>query len=569
MSDHVANANEYIQKVLSGEIPACDWVKKACQRQIDDLTKDNFQFEFSAEKANRVCNFIELLPHVKGIWAGQLARLELWQKFILTTIFGWVDKSTGLRRFRTVYIEVPRKNGKSFLTSGVALYMLVADGEAGAEIYSAATTREQAKIVFQSAQQMVRKSPAMKEKFGLGVGAHNLHVLKTGSKFESLSAEGSTLDGLNIHFASNDELHAHKTRMVYDVIETATGARAQSLIWNITTAGSNMAGICFELRNYLTKILRNIFKDESYFGVIYTIDSLKKGIDGQPDIPADDWTTEAAWRKANPNYDVSVFPNDIERLAKKAMEISTAQNNFLTKRLNCWVNADTAWMNMVKWQECADKALKLEDFEGKKCFVGVDLASKIDIASLALLFPEDDGCALFVKHYLPEDMVKAENHSKTAHYDGWAKDGFIELTPGNMIDQDYIKDDLIRFLERFDIQEIAFDPWQAAKLSTELGNEGAVMVEIRPTVQNFSDPMKMLEAMVLSGKIRHTGCPVMTWMISNVVAHMDKKDNIYPNKEKPENKIDGVVALLMAMNRGNHFLEAGGSVYQDRGILVI
>jgi len=349
MKDHVKDANKYIEQVLSGAVPACEWVKKACQRQVDDLAQDDFQFEFSQDKANRVCNFVELLPHVKGIWAGQLARLEPWQKFILATVFGWVDKSTGLRRFRTVYIEVPRKNGKSFLTSAVALYMLVADGEAGAEIYSAATTREQAKIVFQSAQQMVRKSPALKAKFGIGVGAHNLHILSSASKFESLSAEGSTLDGLNIHFASNDELHAHKTRMVYDVIETATGARAQSLIWNITTAGSNQAGICFELRSYLTKILNNVFDDDSMFGIIYTIDPPKKGVNGKPDFKGDDWTKPEAWIKANPNYDVSVFPNDIERLARKAMEISSAQNNFLTKRLNCWVNADTACMNMVKW----------------------------------------------------------------------------------------------------------------------------------------------------------------------------------------------------------------------------
>lgn len=555
--DHVKDVNKYIQNVLSGKVPACEWVKKACQRQIDDLEKSDFQFEFKTEKANRVCAFVELLPHVKGIWAGQLVKLEPWQKFILTTVFGWVDRSTGLRRFRTVYIEVPRKNGKSLLTSAVGLYMLVADDEAGAEVYSAATTREQAKIVFQVAQEMVRRSPALKAKFGIGVGAHNLHVLSSGSKFESLSAEGSTLDGLNVHFASNDELHAHKTRMVYDVIETATGARTQSLIWNITTAGSNQSGICFELRTYITKILNNIFVDDSMFGVVYTIDE-----------KTDDWTSPEAWRKANPNYDVSVFPNDIERLCKKAMEMSSAQNNFLTKRLNCWVNADTAWMNMVKWNDCADDSLRLEDFQGRSCFIGIDLASKIDIAAVNIVFPDDDGYTLFGKYYLPEDRVKEGNHSSTAHYDGWSKDGLIELTPGNMIDQDYIKADLIGFLEQFDVLEIAFDPWQSAKLSTELAGQGAELVEIRPTVQNFSDPMKTFEAMVFAGKIKHTGCPVMTWMVSNVVGHMDKKDNIYPNKEKPENKIDGVIATLMAMNRYMDRVEEE-SVYSTRGLITI
>lgn len=560
MTDHVKDANKYIEQVLSGEVPACEWVRLACQRQLDDLAKqgaEGWEYRFDDDKASRVCNFVENLKHAKGKWAGKLIKLERWQKFIITTVFGWVNILSGYRRFNSVYTEVPRKNAKSTLTAAIALYMLVADGEEGAEVYSAATTKDQAKIVFNAGKNMAKKSPDLRSHYGVEVGAHNIHVLETASKFEALSAEGSTLDGLNTHFGSNDELHAHKTRVVYDVIETSTGSRTQSIIWNITTAGTNRAGICYELRTDLIKILQGLFKDESIFGIIYTIDK------------EDDWTKPESWVKANPNWDVSVFPGKIEQLAGKAIRTSTAQNNFKTKHLNVWVNADTAWMNMIDWDKCADESLKLEDFAGKTCFMGLDLASKIDLASLALLFPDGEGYALFVKHYLPEDMVKAGNHATTAHYDGWAKDGLIELTPGNMIDQDYIKADLIQFLERFDVQEIAFDPWQAAKLSTELGNEGAVMVEIRPSVQNFSDPMKMFEALVISGKIRHNGCPVMTWMVSNVVAHMDKKDNIYPNKEKPENKIDGVVAMLMAMNRGNHFLDEGGSVYEERGVLMI
>ena len=556
---HVKDANAYIADVLSDKIDACEWVKKACQRQAHDLEKKDFQFKFNKSKANRVCNFVELLPHVKGIWAGKRVALEPWQKFILTTIFGWVDKKTGYRRYRTVYIEVPRKNGKSFLTSAVAVYMLVADKEIGAEIYSVASTKEQAMIVFRTAQQMVRKSKALREKFGIEIGAHNLHVLSSSSKFESLAAEGSTLDGLNIHFASNDELHAHKNRMVYDVIETSTGARAQSLVWNITTAGFNRSGICFELRTYLNKILNKIFADESLFGIIYTIDEKK-----------DKWTQEKVWKKANPNYNVSVFPNDIARLCKKAKEMSSAQNNFLTKRLNCWVNADTAWMNMIKWHECVDASLSIDDFEGKLCFVGVDLASKIDIAAVSLIFPDDygEGYTLFLKYYLPEECVFDKNYSSAAHYDGWAKEGFIDLTPGNMIDQDYIKEDLIHCLEKFYVKEIAYDPWQAAKLSAELGNAGAELVEIRPTVQNFSNAMKMFEATTNAKKLKHTGCPVMSWMVSNVVAHADKKDNIYPNKEKSENKIDGVIATLMALNRYICHVE-NESIYAERGMLVV
>ena len=391
MGDHVKEANQYIDAVLSGAIPACREVIQACQRQKKDLSRkrtEDFPYVFNRQKAKDVCDFIELLPHVKGVWATQktasgqpdhLIKLEPWQKFILTTVFGWVHKDTGYRRFRTTYLEVPRKNAKSTLSAGVALYCLVADEEPGAEVYSAATTKDQAKIVFKTAWQMAKKSPDLLNHYGLGIGMHNLHVLATGSSFEALSAEGSTLDGLNIHCVIVDELHAHKTRAVYDVLETATGSRTQSLIWNITTAGSNMTGICYEQRQYLISILQGVHEDESYFGIVYTIDLPRKTKPGQKKIVGDDWKLEKTWRKANPNYGVSVFADDIKRLATKAIKVASAQNNFKTKRLNFWVNAETAWLNMVDWQECANYDLKLDDFLGRDCFIGVDLASKIDL----------------------------------------------------------------------------------------------------------------------------------------------------------------------------------------------
>lgn len=531
--DHVEKAFKYIDGVLAGEIPAGKWIKLACQRQLDDLERAELPYMFHVERANHVCKFIELLPHIKGKWAGKPIVLEPWQCFILTTAFGWVDDE-GLRRFRTAYTEVPRKNAKSTISSGVGLYCLAADDEAGAEVYSAATTRDQAKIVFNDAKRMAQKCPGLRDRFGVATSAHSVYVEDSASYFQALSAEGNSLDGLNIHTAVVDELHAHKTRAVFDVIETATGSRTQSMLWLITTAGSNRAGICYEQRTYLTKILDGVVEDDSYFGVIYTTDE------------GDDWAEPETWMKANPNYGVSVFPDDIARLCKKALEMPSAQNNFLTKRLNVWVNADSAWMDMRRWEACGDPELDPADFENERCVVGLDLASKVDIAAKVRVFDRGGEYYVFGDYYLPEDTVAQADNSQ---YQGWSIEGLLTETPGAVIDQDRIKDDLIEDAGRFELGEVGFDPFNATKLSSELIAEGFQMVEIRPTVLNFSEPMKWLEALVLEGKIHHNGCPILTWMVSNVVCHLDAKDNIYPRKERPENKIDGVVALLMAMNR--------------------
>jgi phage terminase large subunit-like protein len=368
---YVDQARKYAEGVIAGEIPACKWTKAACQRQLDDLERaagGEWLYEFSTQRAEHVCRFVELLPHIKGRWAGQAIVLQPWQIFILTTVFGWLVRGTPYRRFRTVYIEVPRKNAKSTLSSAIALYMLTADREPGAEIYSTATTRDQARIVWKDAKAMVLRTPTLRQRFGVKAYAHSLassfrepgadgELAEYTGLFIPLSAEGSTLDGLNVHFASVDELHAHKKRAVWDVIETATGSRTQSLVWTITTAGVDTAGICYEQRTYVTRILNAVLRrhdglgypikgtfadDETYFGIIYTIDE------------ADEWSEPACWAKANPNLGISVYPDDIRRLADKALRQSSARPNFLTKRLNVWVNAAQAWMDMRKWDAGAD-----------------------------------------------------------------------------------------------------------------------------------------------------------------------------------------------------------------------
>lgn len=534
--DYVAIAAGYVDDILASRIPACKWVRLACQRQRSDLARADWRWRWDESRASHICRFLELLPHVKGEWArGHRAIvLEPWQCFVLTTVFGWVDEA-GNRRFKKAYTEIPRKNAKSTISSGVALYLLTADGEPGAEVYSAATTRDQAKIVWGDARAMAQAAPPFRRRFGVELGAHAIVVPDANSSFRPLSRDqGGNLDGLNVHAGIVDEFHGHKERALWDVLVTAMGSRAQPLLWAITTAGFDRSGICYEERSYVLKVLEHVTDDEEYFGVVYTIDA------------DDDWADPASWRKANPNWGVSVKPEAIEREARKALQMASAQNNFLTKHLNVWVNADTAWMDMRAWEACADSALRLDDFAANECILGLDLASKVDIASKARLFRRGEHYYLFLEHYLPERAVEMAANSQ---YDGWRRDGWLTVTDGEVTDYDVIEDGIRADCARFQVAEVAFDPFQATQLAGHMLAEGVPMIEMRPTVLNFSEPMKQLEALVLTGRLHHTGDPVLAWMVSNVVCHRDQKDNIYPRKERPEMKIDGVVAAIMALGR--------------------
>lgn len=535
-NDYCDIAAQYAADVLAGKLPCGRFVAAACRRQAQDLERWDGKpgrYSFNRVKANRICEFISLLPHIKGPVAGQRIILEPWQVFILTTVFGWV-KPDGKRRFRRSYVEVPRGNGKSCLSSGVGLYMLAADGEQGAECYSLATTRDQAKIVFGDAQQMARKSPEFRRAFGVAVNAHNIHVLSSGSKFEALSAEGSTLDGLNIHFGCIDELHAHKTRTVYDVVETATGKRDQSLLWIITTAGSDRSGVCYEVRNFVTQILNGVTVDDTQFGIIHGIEE------------TDDWATEEALVKANPNWNISVRPDVVLPLQSKAMHLPSAQSNFMTKHLNVWCNADSPWMDMRAWTACGNSLLSLEDFAGEPCYVGIDLAQKVDLVALVLLFKRDEHYYAFGKYYLAEESVFEARNSQ---YQGWQRQGYLTATPGNITDYAYIESDLQDIAVRFEVREVAVDPHNAAQFVTRMTEQGLPMILLPQNFQTFSEPMKELEKLVLSSHFHHTGDPVLAWMVSNVTVKPDRNENIFPRKERPENKIDGLIALALAMNR--------------------
>jgi phage terminase large subunit-like protein len=547
---HVAKAVAYAQSVVKGLIPACKYVRQAAQRQLDDLMKyaDHPIYYFDQDVAGRVCRFIERLPHVKGPKAKQgdgLIQLEPWQCFALTTPFGWMRKDTGGRRFRRVYIEVPRGNAKSTLSSGVGLYCLTSDGEQGAEVYSAATKRDQAKIVQGDAAAMMRKRAGFAQKLGVVVHHASLLHTPTNSKFEPLSRDYGSMDGLNVHLGLIDELHAHKDRGIYDVIETGAGKRPSSMIWAITTAGTDTFGICYEQRTYVSKILSGALEDDSYFGLIYTIDE------------EDDWTQPDSWRKANPNWGVSVMPEVIGQLAAKAMQLPAAQANFKTKHLDVWCQANNPWMDVKMWDACANDQLREEDFSDATCYFGLDLATKTDIASLVRLYKryvENPRTGELEAHYyafytnwLPEAAVA---DGRNNNYAGWALEGHLTETPGEVIDFAVVKGEIINYATSAQLRECCYDPWQATQLAQELQDqEGLPMVEVRATVMNFSAPMKELEALVKAKRFHHIGSPALRWMVSNVVCHTDAKDNVYPRKERPENKIDAVVATIMALNR--------------------
>lgn len=561
MSGHAAEAMGYAQRVVGGDIPACKWVKAACQRQLDDLARWSsdplYPYDWQPERADRVVRFIELLHHVKGRWGGQRIVLEAWQKFGLACVFGWVRKAGGGRRFRTVYEEVPRKNAKTTKLSGVGLYMLAADDEWGAEVYSAATTRDQAKIVFEISQLMARVDGPFRSRFGVEALTHSLLVKETASKFLPLSAEGTTLDGLNVSCALIDELHAHKTRAVHDVLDSAMGSRLQPLVWKITTAGSNRAGVCYDQRSYLVKILNAVLKrhdgmgyevtgntadDDAFWGIIYTVDE------------GDEEFAESTWRKANPNYGVSVDPLDMQRMATVARAQAAALSEFKTKRLNVWVNADSAWMNMLQWDSCANPMLREDEFVGAPCVIALDAAFKKDLFAKVKVFRRGRKYVVFGRYYVPAAMVERPGMEQLK---GWIQEGWIRTTPGEVLEIDSVREELIGAadgsvtgdLQRFEVVECGYDPAQLTQFAGELLNQGVPMVEIRPLVLQFSPAMKDLEELVAGRNLEHNGDPVLAWMIANVVCHRDHKDNIYPRKQRPDDKIDGAVALIMALSR--------------------
>ncbi|MCP5012294.1 MAG: terminase large subunit [Aestuariibacter sp.] len=533
---HSQQALAYAYDVVNEHKPACMRETQSCQRFIDDLQYlDGFFYDVA--KAEKAVDFIEKLPHTKGRWAAKKQNLDLegWQKFIICNLFGWTDDA-GLRRYRKAYLKVPRKNGKSALVAGIGHYMFTKDGEFGAEVYCGATTEKQAWEVFGPARLMAKRTPDYTEHYGIEVNAKNMNVMENGSKFEPLI--GKPGDGSSPSCAIADEFHEHDTDDFVSTMETGMGAREQPLLLAITTAGSNIAGPCFDMETECGKLLDGVFEDERLFALIYGID------DG------DDWTLPETLIKANPNFDVSVSGEFLLAQQREAVRNSLKQSAFRRKHLNEWMGAHVTWANMDKLKSCADESLNADDFKGDDCILPVDLASRIDITATPKLFTRviegKTHYYAFNKFYIPEETAL---NSANAHYQKWISDSWMVATDGNEIDFNEIQADIKADMDAFGAKEITYDPWRATQLAQGLQSDGATIIEFRNTVANMSPAMYELEAAINSGRFHYDGNPVLTWMFSNVIARIDAKDNIYPRKQKPENKIDGVVALIMGIGR--------------------
>lgn len=550
---------QYVSDVLTDEIVTCELAKLAVQRHVDDLAAcEETGLVFEHASAQHAIDFFRFLRHSKGEWAGTVVRLEPWQQFIVANLFGW-KRPDGTRRFRTAYLEVARKNGKSTFASGIGLYLMNADGEGGAEIYSIATKRAQAKITFDEATRMVKSSPFLRRR--VVSFRDNLHVKDTASKFEPLGRDANTMDGLNIHGALIDELHAHKTREVWDVVETATGSRRQPLLLAITTAGYDRKSICWENRDYTKKILSGVLHDDSWFGMIYCADH------------DDRWDDVDEWRKANPNLGVSVGLSDLETKVQKAKQMPSALNSFLRLHLNIWTQVENRWMNPEKWRLCSTQVNE-EGLRGRTCYAGLDLSSTTDVSGYALVFPpqsKGDRYQVLWRFFIPDESMYERSKRDRVPYESWVREGYITATPGNIIDFDFILASLDEDAQRYDIKEVAFDRWGAAVIQTQLMEAGGDdwLVQFGQGFASMASPMKELERLVLDGMLAHGGNPVAAWMADNVVAASDPAGNLKPDKSKSHEKIDGIVMLLMGLDRANRHQPKRPSVYERRGIRVV
>lgn len=531
------------------------YVRLACERHLRDLeTGDERGLTFSEKAAGAAVRFYSLLTHNKGKWAGQPLTLEPWQQFIIASLFGW-KRADGTRRFRESYTEVARKNGKSTFSSGVGLQLLVADGEQGAEIYTAATKKEQARIVFGDAQNMARKSTAL-GRF-IKVQQHSIFAPSSLSKMVPMSADANTEDGLNPHGIIIDEYHAHPNDALYSVLKSATGARAQPLLSIITTAGFNRLGPCAQLRKSCIGILEQLYEDDAYFTIIFTLDA------------EDDWLDESTWVKANPNLGVSVSLEYLQEQCRTAQRLPSQQVNFKTKHLNLWTDSSEVWMPHELWMQGATPVDE-EALRGKMCFGGLDLASHRDLCALVLLFPDGQGFFdVLMRFWVPADSVEERSKKDGVPYAEWVEAGLITATPGNVTDYNFIKAEVLELAAAYQIQDIGFDPYNASQLVVDLTEEGVSMSAFRQGFLTMSAPTKELEKLVLGAKIRHGGNPVLAWMNGNVELRHDPAGNIKIDKGKSKEKVDGMIALVESIGVWLTAEADGTSVYEDRGLLIL
>lgn len=533
--DYASVATAYAQDVVEGRIPAGRYTRLACERHLRDLERQGtpgFPFVFDPAQVYRYCAFAETMPHVKGRWArGQRLKLQPWQVFIEGSISGWVHRDTGLRRFRLAYVEIPRKNGKSMMAAARGLYMLTEDDEPGAEVFCGAATEEQAGKVYDPAKAMARKNHAFREHYGVVVHEQAIFVPETGSKMETMI--GNPGDGDSPSCAIIDEYHEHPTSGQFDTMTSGMGAREQPLAYVITTSGYSLVSPCYALRAEITGILEGTFQDETYFGIVYHADV------------EDDWESDEAYIKANPNLGVSVSEEYLRSQRDKGKRSTRGRRVYLTKHLDRWIQAGEPYFDFDAWLRA--QVFRLDDLEGAACWMGLDLASHKDLAALSLLFKQDGVLRHASRFWLPQSQVDAV---QAVPYAEWVDKGFIRATPGDTIDYEMIESEILEICTRFDVQEIGYDSFQATYLVTNLQKKGLNLVTVGQGYKTMSEPMKVFDQLMMEGRIEHDGNECMSWNVANTQAKFSQgSDHIRPVKARDEEKIDGVVAALMAMNR--------------------
>lgn len=518
------------------------------------LGDDTDAWVYDAKLAERACQFFpRYLRLWRGEWSGKPFSLMPWQESLLSNLFGWVDAETGLtRRFRYCFVPIARGNGKSELASGVALYLFSADKEPGAEVYSAAADRQQASIVFGSARQMALASPEIARR--TQVYRAHLWSPNTASVYRVLSSDAPRQHGLNPHGVIFDEVHTQKTPDLYEALDSALGKRRQPLMFSITTAGMDPQSLCWQLWDYAARVRSGQVDDPRFYSQIYAAD------------PEDDIEDPAVWRKANPSLGVTVTEDFLRDQLRKAKEVPALMSSFLRLHLNIWTSAEERWLGLDVWDECAANVPD-EHLEQRVAYAGLDLASTTDLSALVLVFPLDDGkVAVRPFFWVPTDSIERRARLDRVPYDEWLRRGYIEGVPGAVMDYEYIRSRLGVLRQRYDIREVAYDPWNAAKLTQELTDDGFTMVPIRQGFASLTFPTKATEGLILSRKLLHGGHPVLRWNAANAAVEQDAAGNLKLSKKKSRERIDGMVALTLAVGR---MAAVADSVYAERGLMVL
>lgn len=526
---------EYIDGVLSGDIVVCNSIRLAVERAADDhLYGESRGLVFVPDRAQYVLDYARYCRHSKGRWAGQPFEHQPWQAFITSELFGWYRRDTKKRRYRVAFIEVPKKSGKSTYLAVLGIYMLHGDREQGAEVYTIASERNQARIIFSQSRTMVLKSPKLSER--ILCYKDSLSIEATDSVMMPLPGDPDSIDGVNPSCMLVDEVHRHKSRQIWDLAIHSPEAREQPLILGITTAGDDLTSVCYEQHDYGLKLLEGVFRDDQYFTFIATPDKNY------------DWTDEQEWLKINPSLGVTKDIQNFRDKVEAARNSPAKSLSFRRFQLNEWTKQVGTWLDMAVWF-ANDQDYPEERLAGRKCYVGIDIGIVKDMSAVALVFPIDDLWVVLMRYYCPQVSVTERTDLENLPYQMWVETGLLQVTEGNVIDIEYIYEDIMALADQYTIHEIGFDPYRAMQLSNLLASQGVPMVEVPQSNMRLNEAVDALEKQILQHNIVHYGNEILAWNVSNVVLNQNRNKMRAPDRLRSRDKIDGVAAVVNAISR--------------------